>query len=86
MERTWQDNAHEFGALVRQGKDVRLALLVACSVVRSPGRVAIATLAPKTNATTYAIESLGTKTGAARVLRHLDAWDRRGMARFGRVG
>jgi len=75
MARTWEDNAQEFGALTRQGKDVRLALLAACSVVnRGRGRKsAVALLGDKVDATTFAARSGTTKD---RVLRHLDAWNR----------
>lgn len=37
FNRTWHDNAAEFGALTCQGKDVRLAVLVACSVEKGKG-------------------------------------------------
>lgn len=37
MNRTWKDNAVEFGSLTKQGYGVRLAVLVACSV-ESVGR------------------------------------------------
>lgn len=77
MTRTWQDNAREFGALTRQGKDVRLALLVACSVVKGrggPRTVANATV--KVSAREFGEYALGSGDAAKRVLRHLDAWDR----------
>lgn len=78
MSRTWEDNAHEFGALAKQGRDVRLALLVACSVEKQPhggdrrssrerdlnGKVPASTFAKKAGTTTD------------RILRHLDAWDK----------
>lgn len=64
-------DAHEFGIHVHQG-GWRLGMLVARNVVKSPGRVAAATLAPKTNATRFAKDS---KTTVDRVLRYLDAWE-----------
>jgi hypothetical protein len=69
MARTWQDNAREFGALVKQGKDVRLALLVACSLGR--GQVSTKQFA------------LASGTSAPRIARHLEAWN--GMAARGYV-
>lgn len=66
--RTWRDNAHEFGALSKQGKDVRLALLVACSVDRknrTPNKVTPAVFIKESG-----LPDVG------RVTRHLDAWDR----------
>jgi hypothetical protein len=77
MTRTWQDNAHEFGALIKQGRDVRLALLVACSVEKPHnGRPTAAQLnerkvSGKTSASEFARESGET---VPRVLRHLKAW------------
>lgn len=76
--RTWEDNAHEFGALSKQGVDVRLAVLVACSVEKAPAGVRRGSNSNwnqngKVNATQFA-EAAG--TGPARVLRHLDAWNR----------
>lgn len=84
MARTWQDNADEFGALTKQGKDVRLALLVACSVsegegdgVAQSGPTApkAGTIAPpsKVSARTFAKRS--GIPDHKRVLRHLDAWN-----------
>lgn len=72
--RTWEDNAREFGALTKQGKDVRLALLVACSVEKGGKEgVAITTPSGKVTARTFAKTA---QTTADRVLRHLTAWDR----------
>lgn len=78
MTRTWQDNAHEFGALTRQGKDIRLALLVACSVERGTGQGARTQprrdrAEVKISATEFARQG---GTNKDRILRHLDAWDR----------
>lgn len=77
MERTWQDNATEFGALSKQGVDFRLAALVACSVnpngkgggdqqhrnVRYGAKASASSFARKAG------------TSAPRILRHLEAWD-----------
>jgi hypothetical protein len=81
MKHTWQECADEFGRLTKQGKDVRLALLVACSVEKgTAGRpkkiAAIAAISneAKVSARRFA-ERAGLPKGADRVLRHLDAWD-----------
>ena len=80
--RTWSENADEYRALTRQGKDVRLALLVACSVEKgkrggdrkskearsNPDRGLIG----KGNAEAFAKKA---GTSGDRVLRHLAAWD-----------
>ena len=73
--RTWEDNAHEFGALSKQGVDVRLAVLVATSVERThAGRPVIGANAPiKVSARDFA-EAAGTTH--QRIMRHLDAWNR----------
>lgn len=62
-QRTWDANASEFKLLSKQGKDVRLALLVACSVGNGRG---------KTSALDFAKAS-----GASpnRIARHLTAWN-----------
>ena len=78
MVRTWEDNAREFGALSKQGVDVRLAVLVACSVEKSPHggdrkSSNSRNLIEKVTATRFA-EAAG--TSVPRVLRHLDAWNR----------
>jgi hypothetical protein len=90
MTRTWQDNAHEFGALTRQGKDFRLAMLVACSVyyrkgMRRPSDADILQMQnmSKTTAMAFGEAALGSKTATARVLRHLEVWNR--MAAAGHV-
>lgn len=72
MQRTWEDNAREFGALIKQGKDLRLALLVACSVEKATnqhaksvdGKVSVGKFAEAAN------------TSGKRVVRHLEAWDK----------
>lgn len=70
--RTWHDNAEEFGALTKQGVDVRLAALVACSVEKvGRGKSAIAD--SKTTASQFARASSTTDT---RIKRHLTAWDK----------
>jgi len=74
--RTPEDNAREFGRLVAQGKDVRLALLVACSVQRrGRGR-------PSQNDANASFSKLTARAFAQiaggahdRVVRHLDAWN-----------
>lgn len=73
MQRTWQDNAEEFAALSRQGKDLRLAVLVACSVEErhTPGRHPKDTL--KASAREFAMLA---NTGHHRITRHLEAWNR----------
>ena len=73
--RTWQDNAAEFGVLSKQGRDVRLAVLVATSVEkgkRPPKAGYPRDHEGKVGAETFADQS-GTSTD--RVLRHLDAWN-----------
>ena len=73
--RTWEVNAQEFAALTKQGKDARLALLVACSVEkgsRGGDRKSKGNHPLKVDATAFA----GTAgTDHKRVLRHLDAWN-----------
>jgi hypothetical protein len=81
-DRTWQDNAREFGALTRQGKDVRLALLVACSVEKVGSGNSHVGIPGKTTAQAFSVEALGVKN-PGRVLRHLDVWNR--MAEAGHV-
>ena len=83
MKRTWEDNATEFGALTKQGVDVRLAVLVACSVElgkgsgidsRSEGLSdATASLNEKVSAGEFA-RTAGTHTD--RISRHLKAWNK----------
>lgn len=80
MERTAQLNAHEFGALTKQGKDFRLAVLVACSVERGLGNGRPSTITPtnvgvigKVSAGSFARISGSTDK---RILRHLTVWDR----------
>lgn len=78
MTRTWKDNAHEFGALTKQGVDVRLAVLVACSVEKGAGQGARTDFVPigtKCGAKAFTEEALGTQN-PNRVLRHLDAWEK----------
>lgn len=72
--RTWESNAAEFGALTKQGMDVRLALLVACSVEKAkPGSKIVTNVRIlKCSATEFAERA---DTSAPRVLRHLKAWD-----------
>jgi hypothetical protein len=64
-------DAKEFGLHVKQG-GWRLGLLVARNVVKSPGRVSIESLSPKTNATRFAQLA---ETSNDRVLRYLNAWE-----------
>lgn len=82
MTRTWEDNAREFGALIKQGKDPRLALLVACSVERDDGNGnrSERNTSGKVSARRFTELALGT-TNPNRVLRHLDAWDRLAKAK-----
>lgn len=72
MTRSWQDNAAEFAAL-DQGEGWPFAILVACSVVKAPGRIAIEILAPKVNASTFAKKA---DTSTDRVLRYLTTWEK----------
>ena len=74
-DRTWQDNAQEWVVLGKQGKNVRLALLIACSVRRAN----TAHSDEKVTAREFA-DHVGTTT--ERVLRHLDAWDRAAQQRL----
>lgn len=74
-DRTWKDNAQEWVVLGKQGKNVRLALLIACSVRRAN----TAFSEDKVTAREFA-EHVGTTT--ERVLRHLDAWDRAAQQRM----
>ncbi len=72
--RTWQDNAAEFEALNKQGKSLRLAVLVACSVEKGSGGPTVATATvSKVTMRTFA-EKAG--TDAARISRHLTAWNK----------
>jgi len=70
MERDWRDNAREFGALNKQGYDVRLGVLVACSVEsannrsREPSKVGIGEFA----------RTAGCSKDT--VARYLTAWDK----------
>lgn len=76
MSRSAEDNAVEFGVLSKQGKDLRLALLAACSVekgTRGGDRRSKPNQALKMDATAFG-KVAGTKHD--RVLRHLEAWDR----------
>lgn len=71
--RTWQDNADEFAALTRQGRDLRLAVLVACSVeYRSTGRPRNDRDRTKTTAREFGLRA---GCGHHRIVRHLEAWD-----------
>ena len=73
---TWEQNAVEYGALSKQGVDVRLAALVACSVQRGTGQGKkprnVRNEAAKTSAQAFARKAGST---APRILRHLDAWE-----------
>jgi DNA-binding transcriptional regulator YiaG len=66
MERSWKDNALEFGSLSKLGYDVRLALLVACSVDSSPTD-------EKVTASKFASQA---GVSAKTVVRYLTAWDK----------
>jgi hypothetical protein len=90
--RTWQDNAAEFGALVKQGKDVRLALLVACSVEPGKGnggdrrssdfqaREHVPDPSEKASMGDFARLALGAETARDRVSRHFKVWERMAAA------
>lgn len=65
-------DAREFGLHTKQG-GWRLGFIVARNVALAPGRVSVKTLAPKTNATTFARKS---GTSNDRIIRHLAAWER----------
>lgn len=84
-QRTWQDNAAEYGALTKQGKDVRLALLVACSVRNGGkgGNARTRIAMEKTTLVEFARMALGRDTARERVRRHLSVWER--MAATGAV-
>src|SRR5262252_934732 len=74
--RTAEQNAVEFGALSKQGKDVRLALLAACSVEPGAGqerRRSDRSDAGKVSASVFADRADSTQS---RVMRHLRAWDK----------
>jgi hypothetical protein len=75
MSRTWEDNAVEFGALSKQGVDVRLAVLVATSVEKMEkgkgGDPETLARTSKGSANSFAKKADTTKD---RVIRHLDAW------------
>lgn len=77
MTRTVQDNATEFGRITKQGQDVHLALLVACSVEKGtagrPRNHRVRDDSQKVSAQEFARAAGST---ADRVLRHLAAWDR----------
>jgi hypothetical protein len=73
--RSWYDNASEWAALGKQGKNVRLALLVACSVRKS-------TAAPTPDKATVQEFALKAGTTPERIMRHLDAWDRASAQRL----
>lgn len=86
-DRTWQDNAREWGGLVKQGRDFRLAALVACSVKKGSGQgTSHRSVGSKCSLSEFAREALGlqgAKINTNRASRHLDAWDR--MAAAGHV-
>ncbi len=69
QNRTWKDNATEWVALGKQGKNVRLALLVACSVKRSSSG------SPEDGKATVTEFAELVGTTPARIMRHLDAWN-----------
>lgn len=72
--RTWQDNAAEFGALTKQGVDVRLAALIACSVKKGTrGGVNPRSGIDKATIVAFATQA---GTGQDRIKRHLEAWDK----------
>ena len=72
---TWEDNAAEFGALSKQGTDLRLAALVACSVEKGNGQ---GRRQPRRehDEVKVSAKEFGRRadTTADRVLRHLVAW------------
>lgn len=76
--RTAQQNAAEFGALTKQGKDMRLALLVACSVERGVGGRGNTGVSQSRNSTKLSGAEFAKQAGtsADRVLRHLTAWNK----------
>lgn len=76
--RTWKDNAAEFGALTKQGVDVRLAVLVACSVEKGMGQGARQPLNERTEVEKVSAVRFGESAGTSqqRISRHLDAWNK----------
>ena len=62
--RSWEDNAHEFKALSKQGYDVRLGVLVACSVGAGEGQTTAAQFASQAGCSTHT------------VTRYQTAWDK----------
>jgi len=62
--RSWEDNAHEFKALSKQGYDVRLGVLVACSVGKGAGQTTAVRFAAKAGCSTHT------------VARYQKAWDK----------
>lgn len=71
MMRTASDNAAEYRSMTTQGKDVRLALLVACSVTKSAHRY-------DHNDEKISINEFARLcgSGAPRIISHLSAWER----------
>jgi hypothetical protein len=72
--RTWEVNADEFGALSKQGQDLRLGALVACSVFKGKATDKINIPLGKLGKAPASVFADRAGTGAARVLRHLEAW------------
>jgi hypothetical protein len=79
MSHTWEECADEFGRLTKQGKDVRLALLVACSVFKRGRGGNTTSNGQMTNAHgKVTAAEFARRAGVhdhKRVLRHLAAWD-----------
>lgn len=67
-QRTWQDNAKEFGALSKQGMDFRLALLAAASITMADHAD------PTDDKTTVSTFAQVAGTTPARIVRHLSAY------------
>lgn len=66
--RTWETNADEYRLLTKQGINVRLAVLVACSVNRPATK-------PRSGKITVTEFARHVGTTPERVMRHLAAWD-----------
>lgn len=73
---TTPDTAAEFGALTKQGVDVRLALLVACSAFEGKKTDKINTTNVELGKTTLAEFAGKATTSDRRISRHLAAWNR----------
>lgn len=79
MTRTWEDNARDFGGLIRQDKDFRLAALVACSVERAINRYSVSSETLKCSMAEFARNAEVSTSTVTRYMRNWEAMASEGL-------